>query len=397
MTTAVVPTSREENSPPDPLRTDDIVALSARLQGSARLAQRRFAQLPVFGDDAVAVESQGRGTGKGSMAPSDLADLISSISLVGMLQPILVEEIGARRLLVAGERRLRAVRWGAVADPENPHFGHLPAVIAPGPLTEEERRVWQLTENLARADLRPGELGAALLLERCAVLQTRLVAADVAVPSEVARDDDPVRRFRRLEALRGQRNDLAAPWSEVLSRLGLQLSPRKAREVVAAFAALPRELSADMDEAGVSVWARAVYARLDAGRNAAAAELWAAVRDRRRPDLLGRAAIAAVEHPRLDADGAIAFADSQHTAANQARRAALRRPAVDGDDGGGERACSEPDSALRASVPREVLSAAIDSLRSLLELLRGGCDVDRYAAGSLRMYGRELLEWLERA
>lgn len=388
----------EENSPPRQQRPLGVDEVARRLQSSARLAQRRFERLPVFGDGAVAVEIQGRGAGRGSMAPADLADLISTISIVGMLHPILVEEVGERRLLVAGERRLRAVRWGAVADPDNPHFSTVPAVLAPGPLTEEERRVWQLTENLARADLRPGELGAALLLERCAVLHSRLVAAGITVPSEVSRDDDPVRRFQRLESLRGQRTDVAAPWWEVLNRLGLHLSPRKAREVVAAFAALPRELSSDMDEARVSLWARAAFARLDAGRRSAATELWAAVREKGRSDLLGSAAIAALEYPQLGVDDALNVAEQRHATANEARADALRRGGTDVEEESG-RGCringGGAAERTRTVVPRTIVTAATDGLRALLEHLRTGDEVDRYAAGSLRMYGQEMLSLLD--
>ena len=70
----------EENSPPS-LRD-----LARRLQSSARLARRRFELLPVSGEGALSVEVQGRGAiGKGSMAPANLMDLISSISVVGCL------------------------------------------------------------------------------------------------------------------------------------------------------------------------------------------------------------------------------------------------------------------------------------------------------------------------
>ena len=390
------PMAGEENSPPS-LRD-----LARRLQSSARLARRRFELLPVSGEGALSVEVQGRGAiGKGSMAPANLMDLISSISVVGMLQPVLVEERGAQLLLVAGERRLRAVRWGSVNDPDNPHFAHVPSVIAPGPLSEDERRVWQLAENLGRADLQPGELGAGLLLERCAVLQQKLLAAGVAVPLEVAQDDDPVRRFRRLEGLRGPRPELAAPWSEVLARLGIQLSPRKAREVVAAFAALPSEVSAEMDAEGVSIWARSAYARLNAGRQAAAEELWAAVRAEGGIELLGSAALTAVAQPSLSVHAALQLAEEQHEAANEARRLRLSHGEVDSDDEGGDElvAAGPPFSGTAAAAPPqelagELATAAIASLRALLDGMRSGHSMDRYAAGSLRLLGEELLHLL---
>jgi ParB family chromosome partitioning protein len=360
--------------------------------------------LPVFGTGAVTVEVQGRGAiGKGSMAPADLGDLISSIATVGMIHPVCVEERGPQRLLVAGERRLRAVRWGAVNDPDNPYFSHVPAVIAPGPLTEDERRTWQLAENLVRSDLQPGELGAGLLLERCAVLQQKLLAADVDVPLEVARDDDPVRRFRRLEGLRGPRSELAAPWSEVLARLGIQLSPRKAREVVAAFAALPSEVSAQMDAEGVSVWARSAFARLNAGRQAAAEKLWTAVRERGSTELLGSAALAAAAQPGLSVHEALRLAEEQHKAANKARRLRLSH----GGDSDDELEGDEDELVEVAALPRapaaadrpqelvgELVTAAIDSLRALLDGVRAGHSMDRYAAGSLRLLSEELLHLL---
>ncbi|MFD9961712.1 hypothetical protein [Amycolatopsis sp. NPDC058986] len=147
------------------------------------------------------------------------------------MQPVLVEEITAEdgkppsMRLAAGERRLRASRWGAVHLPDNPHFAALRAVVCPGPLSDEERRIWQLVENLARESLRPGELVAALVLDRCAVLLGKLVASGHAVPAEVYAIDDPIARFQAMERIRGTDRSCAAPWSEVLSRLA-QRGPR---------------------------------------------------------------------------------------------------------------------------------------------------------------------------
>lgn len=142
---------------------------------SLKLRRRRFELLPLRGEGTPFTELQGRLPGD-STTPVELADLISSISEVGVLQPVLVEEIPATDegqqpglRVTAGERRLRACLWGSTHRPDNPHFDALPAVVCPGPLSEEERRVWQLVENLAREDLRPGELAAALVLDRCAV------------------------------------------------------------------------------------------------------------------------------------------------------------------------------------------------------------------------------------
>src|SRR6266480_2025694 len=148
-----------------------------RLSASPGLSQRRLELLPLSGPGSIFAEVQGRRPGA-STAPEDLAELASSIASVGVLQPILVERLPDESLrLVAGERRLRAARWGAANLPPNPNFEAIPAVVCPGPLPEEDRRTWQIAENLVRVDLAPGDLAAALVFERCAVLTTKLLAA----------------------------------------------------------------------------------------------------------------------------------------------------------------------------------------------------------------------------
>ena len=219
------------------------------------------------------------------------------------------------------------------------------------------------------------------------------------MPAGVGGDDDPVRRFTSLERLRGTRKGLAAPWSEVIARLGLRLSPRKARAVAAAFAALPPEVSAEMDAAGVSLWARASFARLDAGRRAAAAGLWEAVKATGRPELLG-AAMEAMSRAQLDPADALTHAEEVHDAANAARAARLRRGSRAADDGleaselevdPAAAGLSSASSGGGELVPEDLVATALAALRSLCERLRLGQRVHGYAAGSLRLYGEELL------
>jgi ParB family chromosome partitioning protein len=355
--------------------------LARRLLGSQRLRRRHFELLPLTGPDAAFSDPQGRGPGA-STAPADLAELISSIATVGVLQPILVEELpGGARRVVAGERRLRAGRWGAVNQPDNPHFAAMPAVVCPGPLDEGERRVWQLVENLAREDLQPGELAAALLYERCAVLVAKLLAAGVAVPAEVNLDD-PVRRWEALEHLRVRSgcHHLGAPWEEVLRRLGIQMRAERAKDLVRAFKALPVELSADMDAHKIALATRMTYLRLDRGCQAAADELWAAVKARGRPELLCAAVWERLEHQGLDGDGALDRAEERHAAADEARRAALS-PAAEGDSAGDE----EPVD----------VAGALEALRGLLAVLRSGKRLAPYDVGSLRLFAEELLGLVE--
>lgn len=335
-----------------------------------KLRQRRFALLPLRGPGAVFTDVQGRAPGE-STTPSELSDLISSISTVGVLEPVLVEETpdpagGPSVLrLAAGERRLRAARWGATHQPDNPHFAALPAVVLPGPLSEEERRIWQLVENLARQPLRPGELAAALLLHRSAVLLGKLVAAGIPVPTEVYSIADPAERFRALDRLRGNNTAAAAPWPEVLQRLGLQLTPRKARELVRAFGALPRELSEDMDDAKVTLATRIRFAQLHNGRAEAAEGIWAAVRERGRVDLLPAALTAAAD---IDEPTAcVAAAETAQEQGNAARADTLRRH----HQGPPER---PPTNGL--------VTAA---LRALRELAAAGTALSTYDAASLRL------------
>lgn len=361
---------------------DRAVELARRLAASSRLRHRRFELLPLSGSGAVFTDVQGRLPGD-STTPEHLADLISSIASVGMLQPVLVEEMeeasGRSWRLVAGERRLRAAKWVATEWPEDPDRQLLPSIVCPGPLSEEERRVWQLVENLAREDLQPGELAGALLFERAAVLATHLLTAGVVVPADILREDDPVLRYQRLDSLRPDDGRIGAPWELVLRRLGLQLSERQARAIVAAFVAMPRELSAEMDAHGVALTTRQAFLKLDAGCSAAADDLWAAVRDRGRPELLASAVRAGLDHPTLDAAECVDLADEARAAANTARSQTLR-----------QRSDIELQE-LTPSVPPEIVRDAVASIKSLLVHLREGKQVEGYDGGSLKLFVEELM------
>ncbi|MEX0657695.1 MAG: hypothetical protein WD080_01040, partial [Egibacteraceae bacterium] len=68
-------------------RTDP-TTVARRLARSQRLTRRRFELLPLTGPGAAFTEVQGRLPGA-STTPEGLAELISSIATVGVLQPIL--------------------------------------------------------------------------------------------------------------------------------------------------------------------------------------------------------------------------------------------------------------------------------------------------------------------
>lgn len=360
------------------------VAVARRLAASHSLARRRFELLPLTGPGAAFTDVHGRKPGEFT-APEGLAELISSITTVGVLQPILVEELkGGRRRLVAGERRLRAAKWVATSHHDDPRLQTIPSVICPGPLAEEERRTWQLVENLAREDLRPGELAAALLYERCAVLVSKLLAAGVTVPRTVARIEDPVQRFRALDRLRvdsGQHH-VGAAWPEVLTRLGIQLPDRKAQQLVRAFATLPPEISADMDAAKIALHTRLEYLRLDNGNRKAAAALWQLVKARSQPQLFSAAVQVSLANPGTPPAQALEEAAQRHAAANTARANSQRGP-------------GQPAGDAAPVVSREQARSALDAMTAITRQMRAGDRLSPRDAGSLGLTARELLEAID--
>ena len=79
--------------------------------------------------------------------------LSESIRTHGLLHPIVVESAGPRYRLVAGERRLRAVRLAGLPT--------VTAIIRPAAESARQSLETALTENLLRADLSPIEEAAA--------------------------------------------------------------------------------------------------------------------------------------------------------------------------------------------------------------------------------------------
>ena len=363
--------------------TADVVQLQL-LTRSDRLRQRRFENLPV--KDGVFTGDQGRGWGpQSTTAPAELRDLITSIATSGVLQPILCEESGDRFLVVSGHRRLAACRWGAVNVTDNANFAEIPAVVVPGPLNEEERRAFQLIENLGRVDLQPGELAAALLYERCAVLADAVTKAGVHPPGAILDLEDPVARWEQLEAFRVNEglHSIGAPWADVIHRLGMEMSPERCKQLYRAFRAMPTEVSAEMDAAEIALTTRQDWLRLHKGRAEAAEEIWAAVRERK-PNLLRQAIKEAQAHPAAAAGEVVESAEAFHQAANEARSRSQLAP--------------DPLAAMVADpapgIPAELLEELTGHLHALLELLRAGTTIDPYDATALRLHLDELATWL---
>ena len=82
---------------------------------------------------------------------ASLQELVESIESLGVLQPIRVrwDEELTMYVIIAGERRLRAAKMAGLKA--------IPCVIQEGELTEGQRLIEQLAENIIRADLQPVE------------------------------------------------------------------------------------------------------------------------------------------------------------------------------------------------------------------------------------------------
>ena len=95
-----------------------------------------------------------------------LRELAASIEAVGVIQPIIVAEVGERYRIIAGERRYRASRMAGLDE--------IPAIVRNW---DEQRRLEAaLIENLQRDDLNPIEeaLGVKRLMEESSLTQEKV-------------------------------------------------------------------------------------------------------------------------------------------------------------------------------------------------------------------------------
>jgi len=313
-----------------------------------------------------------------SLSPNELVGLISSIASVGVLEPLLLEQdeqgSGAPRYrVVAGERRLRACLWGYHKHPENPNFQTFQACVVQGPLSDEDRYIWQLITHLARADLKPAELAAALLYERSALMAARITDAGTDVPDSVLRHEDPVTRFAELDKFRTKQglHNIGAPWPDVIARLGLQLPARRCTDIVKAFKSLPTEVSTDMDANDVSIRSRLSLIKLSAGRTEATEEIWAAIKARGHPERTTTATTIATQYPDADLDDILDRTDTHYD-----ELAARRQPTEAGKE------TTPVDPAIYEQADR--------AIKQLLVQLRAGAELPAYVQGTLRLQLGEL-------
>jgi len=88
---------------------------------------------------------------------SDCSDLMKSIKVSGVKNPLACFRSGGNIYLVEGERRLSSVRWLAEDDPNNPEFQRVPVIFRDYGNDEKEvikRALFDnLVENIQREDL----------------------------------------------------------------------------------------------------------------------------------------------------------------------------------------------------------------------------------------------------
>lgn len=299
----------------------------------------------------------------------ELEALAASIDALGLLHPMVVEEDGGYRL-IAGERRLRALRIGRETGRAHPHFTLAPALVFPGPVTEATRRLFQLAENLARRDLRPGEVARGLAAARLALeIERRLEAArrsgvpleQMPASPEGLRDE----LARRLE-----RAGLEPPrvaWREVLERVGLRMDPAR-RKAYLRLLKLPEDVLEAVDGGGLSAHAADELARLSDAE--VQRELLAAAARARAPRAVARAAAAMREDPALSPGEALERALETHRAADARRRARLR--------------------AQDQGLFEEAVEAFARAAKALLRHLEQASPAP-YQAGSIRLLCQEVL------
>ena len=142
---------------------DDVVeqpAAAPEVKASAEEVQDAVSMLP------IRLIDPNRYQPRRSFDEDALRELAASIEAVGVIQPIIVAEVGERYSIIAGERRYRASRMAGLDE--------IPAIVRNW---DEQRRLEAaLIENLQRDDLNPIEeaLGVKRLMEESSLTQEKV-------------------------------------------------------------------------------------------------------------------------------------------------------------------------------------------------------------------------------
>lgn len=352
--------------------------------------------LPIDGDGSPVLEEQARTS---QIEEEDLTELISSIAIHGVLQPIMVETIGDQYRVVAGERRLRALRYLSQHHPDNAHVKEgVPAIVAPGRYSDDNRRSAQIAENLVRADFTTSELGTALLWVRCAIVCDKLTAAGHEIPDAITSDKDAVSRWAQIETfrVRASAHNIGAPWPEVIKMLGIQVPPQRAQLLARAVSELPPGIGEEMDALKVSLHSRIQWLSLAQQDPDVAERIWEEVKDNERPDLLSAAIAAAKANPDMDPSDVVEAVSSakdrgDSDASNDwlTSKAAAERAAADAEDDDDDDARPEAPMVEEGTAPSA--GKAVGLLRKLLKEMDGGLEVPAKQREQLKVMCAQIL------
>jgi len=128
--------------------------------------------------------------------PLALADMIASVKANGILQPIIVRQVGERYQVIAGHRRTEAAKKAGL--------DLIPAIVR-NDSTDEQQTEWALIENIQRTDLNPVERARAYrsYIERFKLTQSQ--AAE-----RLGEDRTVITNFLRILDLNSGIQDLVA-------------------------------------------------------------------------------------------------------------------------------------------------------------------------------------------
>lgn len=307
--------------------------------------------------------------------PAGLRDLMGSIASVGLIEPLVVTPgTGGRWRLVAGERRLRAIRMGIEAHPENPHFRLVPVLVRPEPPGELERIRMQLDENRVRENLTPGEIAGAYRAAKL-VLEVQEAEKYLAALKALPDSYDPgapiaKRRSVLAKAMRAKRQAWPnASWTEVFAALGQPADRR-----VLAILRISDDVLARCDKLGLTKSAAASLAELSKWEDQMAVlDAVAAVGD---PSLVSPVVEQMLADPSLDARGALnAVLDMRQAV----REAGTRRAVPNGQAVLPKPPCPGTEFARIAAALRDAIAMV------------GTYALTEYQAGSVRLLATRLL------
>jgi ParB family transcriptional regulator, chromosome partitioning protein len=305
----------------------------------------------------------------------ELEALARSIDSVGLVHPLVVEPAGQGRYrVIAGERRLRALRIGRETGRSHPDFRSPPVLVFPGEIPEATRRLYQLSENLARRNLRPAEVAKGLQAARAALELERLIdqAKQAGLPLEgLPSEPEALRRELRRAVERTGAEVRPVTWAEVLDRVGVRMDPAQ-RKAYLRLLRLPDDVLGAIDEAGLSAHAASAVARLP--DPATQRELVEAATARDAHRAVAQAAAAMEKDPSLVPADAVECVLRAHRAADVERARRL---------GGTE----------TPMVPADVVDAFARAAKRLIRF------IDRetpspYQAGTIRLLCSEVLDAL---